>query len=56
MRAKYLCQLNLDCAGFEVETVMNARAAKARLVIQEIPGHGHPRLQVGGKYPWHSAG
>lgn len=42
--AKYLDKLDLDCDGFEVETVMNVRAAKAGLVIQEIPSHEHSRL------------
>jgi glycosyltransferase involved in cell wall biosynthesis len=42
--AKHICKLNLDCDGFEVETVMNVRAAKAGLVIQEIPSYEHLRL------------
>jgi glycosyltransferase involved in cell wall biosynthesis len=42
--AKHVCKLNLDCDGFEVETVMNVRAAKAGLVIQEIPSYEHLRL------------
>ena len=42
--AKHLSKLDLDCDGFEVETVMNVRAAKAGLAIQEIPSHEHPRL------------
>jgi glycosyltransferase involved in cell wall biosynthesis len=42
--AKHLPKLDLDCDGFEVETVMNVRAAKAGLVIQEIPSHEHLRL------------
>ena len=42
--AKHLTKLDLDCEGFEVETVMNVRAAKAGLVIQEIPSHEHLRL------------
>jgi glycosyltransferase involved in cell wall biosynthesis len=33
-----------DCAGFEIETVMNVRAAKAGLAIQEIPSYEHLRL------------
>lgn len=42
--AKHLPKLDLDCAGFEVETVMNVHAAKAKLAIQEIPSHEHSRL------------
>jgi glycosyltransferase involved in cell wall biosynthesis len=42
--AKHVCKLNLDCDGFEVETVMNVRAALAGLVIQEIPSYEHLRL------------
>jgi glycosyltransferase involved in cell wall biosynthesis len=42
--AKDLAKLDLNCDGFEVETVMNVRAAKAGLLIQEIPSHEHSRL------------
>jgi glycosyltransferase involved in cell wall biosynthesis len=42
--AKYLDRLNLDCDGFEVETVINVRAARAGLVIHEIPSYEHRRL------------
>jgi glycosyltransferase involved in cell wall biosynthesis len=42
--AKHLSKLDLNCDGFEVETVMNVRAAKAGLLIQEIPSHEHSRL------------
>jgi glycosyltransferase involved in cell wall biosynthesis len=42
--AKHLSKLDLDCAGFEIETVMNVRAAKAGLAIQEIPSYEHLRL------------
>jgi hypothetical protein len=38
-----LRDLALDCAGFEVETLMGIRAAKARLQIQEIPSYESPR-------------
>jgi glycosyltransferase involved in cell wall biosynthesis len=41
--ARHLPNLDLDCAGFEIETVMNVRAAKAGLSIQEIPSHEHSR-------------
>ena len=43
--AKHLPKLDLvDCDGFEIETVMNIRAAKAGLTIQEIPSYEHVRL------------
>jgi glycosyltransferase involved in cell wall biosynthesis len=42
--AKHLDKLDLDCDGFEIETVMNVRAAKAGLAIQEIPSYEHLRL------------
>jgi len=42
--AKHLDKLDLDCDGFEIETVMNVRAAKAGLSIQEIPSWEHLRL------------
>lgn len=42
--ARHLAKLDLSCDGFEVETVMNVRAAKAGLRIQEIPSHEHLRL------------
>lgn len=42
--AENLSKLDLDCDGFEVETVMNVRAAKAGLKIHEIPSHEHSRL------------
>jgi glycosyltransferase involved in cell wall biosynthesis len=50
--AKHLPALNLDCNGFEIETVMNIRAAKARLHVQEVPsferprGHGKSNLRI----------
>jgi len=42
--AQHLPKLDLNCDGFEVETVMNVRAAKAGLWVQEIPSHEHSRL------------
>lgn len=44
MWAEHLPKLALDCSGFEVETVMNVRAAKVGLAIQEIPSYEHSRL------------
>ncbi|WP_184350709.1 glycosyltransferase family 2 protein [Streptomyces olivoverticillatus] len=34
----------LDCAGFEVETLMNIRVVKAGLRVQEIPSHEFVRI------------
>ena len=42
--AKHLSEFDLDCAGFEIETVMNVRAAKAGLTVQEIPSYEHLRI------------
>jgi glycosyltransferase involved in cell wall biosynthesis len=42
--ARHLSKLDLNCDGFEIETVMNVRAAKAGLSIQEIPSYEHLRL------------
>ena len=42
--ARHLEALHIDCTGFEVETLMNIRAAKAGLRIQEIPSIERPRL------------
>lgn len=42
--AKHLSKLDLNSDGFEIETVMNVRAAKVGLLIQEIPSHEHSRL------------
>jgi len=33
-----------DCRGFEVETVLNVRAAKAGLRVVEVPSVEHPRI------------
>ncbi|MER7207626.1 glycosyltransferase family 2 protein [Streptosporangium sp. NPDC000239] len=42
--ARHLEVLNLDCDGFEIETLMNVRAAKAGLVIREVPSHERSRI------------
>jgi hypothetical protein len=42
--AQHLPKLELDCDGFEVETVMNIRAARSGLQIQEVPSYEHSRL------------
>jgi glycosyltransferase involved in cell wall biosynthesis len=39
-----LRRLELDCAGFEVETVVSVRSAKARLRVCEVPSFEAPRL------------
>lgn len=36
--------LYIDCPGFEVETLMNIRACKAKLRIKEVPSFEAPRL------------
>jgi glycosyltransferase involved in cell wall biosynthesis len=36
--------LHLDCDGFEVETLMHVRIAKAGLVVHEVPSFESPRL------------
>ncbi|HET8911351.1 MAG TPA: glycosyltransferase family 2 protein [Ktedonobacteraceae bacterium] len=36
--------LNIDCPGFEVETLMNLRAFKAKLKIKEVPSFEAVRL------------
>jgi Glycosyl transferase family 2 len=42
--AEHIHTLGLDCDGFEVETLMNIRAAQAGLRVQEIPSFEHPRV------------
>jgi glycosyltransferase involved in cell wall biosynthesis len=37
-------QLHVTCDGFEVETLINVRAAKARLQIVEVPSHEQERI------------
>ncbi|TBO56258.1 glycosyltransferase family 2 protein [Streptomyces kasugaensis] len=39
-----LAQISLDCAGFEVETLLNIRVVKAGLRVQEIPSHEYHRI------------
>ncbi len=36
--------LNVDCNGFEVETLMHVRAAKAGLRVTEVPSFEHSRI------------
>ncbi|GAA3421398.1 glycosyltransferase family 2 protein [Streptosporangium vulgare] len=42
--ARHLDVLNLDCDGFEIETLMNIRAAKAGLKVHEVPSHERCRI------------
>lgn len=42
--ARHLPTLDLDCDGFEVETLMNIRAAKAGLRVHEVPSHERCRI------------
>lgn len=42
--SRVLPELHLDCLGFEVETMMNIRAARAGLRVQEIPSHEKCRV------------
>jgi glycosyltransferase involved in cell wall biosynthesis len=42
--ARCLPYMHVDCDGFEVETLINVRIAKAGLVIHEVPSYEHPRL------------
>jgi glycosyltransferase involved in cell wall biosynthesis len=39
-----LRSLHLDCAGFEVETVLSIRSAKSSLRVAEVPSFEAPRL------------
>jgi glycosyltransferase involved in cell wall biosynthesis len=42
--ARHLEALDLDCDGFEIETLMNVRAARAGLAIREVPSHERCRI------------
>lgn len=42
--ARHLETLALDCPGFEIETLMNIRAAAAGLVVHEVPSYEHRRV------------
>jgi hypothetical protein len=42
--AASLRTLELDCAGFEVETVLSIRSAKSRLRVTEVASFESPRL------------
>jgi glycosyltransferase involved in cell wall biosynthesis len=42
--ARCLPYMRVDCDGFEVETLINVRIAKAGLVIHEVPSAEHARM------------
>jgi glycosyltransferase involved in cell wall biosynthesis len=42
--ARHVDHLDLDSDGFEIETLMNVRAAKAQLVVVEVPSFEHRRI------------
>ena len=42
--AECLPYIRVDCAGFEVETLINVRIAKAGLVVHEVPSHESARI------------
>jgi glycosyltransferase involved in cell wall biosynthesis len=42
--ARYLPVLGVTCPGFEVETLMNVRVARARLAVAEVPSREAERL------------
>jgi len=42
--SRCLSQFCVDCDGFEVETLMNVRAAKEQLVVAEVPSFESERL------------
>jgi glycosyltransferase involved in cell wall biosynthesis len=42
--ARCLPYMRVDCNGFEVETLINVRIAKAGLVVHEVPSHEQDRI------------
>ncbi|MBB6471166.1 glycosyltransferase family 2 protein [Sphaerisporangium rubeum] len=42
--SRHLPALALDCDGFEIETLMNIRAARAGLKVHEVPSHERSRI------------
>jgi glycosyltransferase involved in cell wall biosynthesis len=42
--ARCLRYMRVDCDGFEVETLINVRIAKAGLVVHEVPSYEHARM------------
>jgi glycosyltransferase involved in cell wall biosynthesis len=43
-RARCLPYMRVDCDGFEVETLINVRVAKAGLVVHEVPSYERNRI------------
>ncbi|MEU6393715.1 glycosyltransferase family 2 protein [Streptomyces sp. NPDC046939] len=41
--------IDLDCTGFEVETLMNIRVVTAGLRVREVPSHEHLRIHGASK-------
>jgi glycosyltransferase involved in cell wall biosynthesis len=39
-----LAAIPVDCEGFEVETLINIRTARAGLVVREVASYEHPRI------------
>lgn len=50
--SRHLDAMALDCDGFEIETLMNIRAAHAGLTIAEVPSH--ERLRIHGESNLHA--
>ncbi len=42
--SEVLSQVDVDCDGFEVETLINVRVAKAGLAVAEVPSLEHERM------------
>jgi glycosyltransferase involved in cell wall biosynthesis len=42
--SRCLPYMRVDCPGFEVETLINVRIAKAGLVVHEVPSYEHTRI------------
>jgi glycosyltransferase involved in cell wall biosynthesis len=42
--AHCLPDMDVDCDGFEVETLINIRIARAGLTVTEVPSFEHPRI------------
>lgn len=42
--ARCLPYMHVDCDGFEVETLINIRIAKAGLIVHEVPSYERPRI------------
>jgi|1186.fasta_scaffold80106_2 glycosyltransferase involved in cell wall biosynthesis len=47
--ARHVATLDVNCDGFEVETLMNIRAARAGLAVVEVPSFEHERLSGASK-------